>query len=267
MTETLAQAASQGKADMRSDAVEIDRFYGSDQGRAAQTAILRRISALWPEMRGYDVLAMGYGPQLLSRIGEEARRRLAFMPAEQGAVRWPGEQPSRTVLGDEMHLPFKDSLFDRIILIHALEESTAPAHLLRELWRVTAPQGRIVLIVPNRSGLWSRVEATPFGHGRPFSKGQLSRLLTDAAFTPTAWARALYAPPWRWACKGNRAEGWEHAGEKFWPQLGGLILAEAVKQTGALTPRRARPARVRRPALEGQAAPALSPRWKSFEDD
>ncbi|WP_421790487.1 class I SAM-dependent methyltransferase [Hyphobacterium sp.] len=251
---------------MRSDAVEIDRFYTTDQGMAAQAMILRRIAALWPNLKDYDLLAMGYGPPLLSNLGEGARRKVAFMPAEQGAIRWPGDHPSLTVLGEEAHLPFPDSMFDRIILIHALEESASPAHLLRELWRVTAPQGRIALIAPNRTGLWARVEATPFGHGRPFSKGQLSRLLVDAAFTPTAWSRALYAPPWKWACKDDRALGWERAGEKFWSRLGGLIMAEAIKQTGALTPRRARPVRVRLPALEGRPAPALSPRREPIED-
>jgi SAM-dependent methyltransferase len=251
---------------MRTDALQIDQFYQTEQGRAASAMIARRLNALWPRLDDLDVLAIGYGPPLLDGWGRTARRRLAFMPAEQGAVRWPGDQPSCTTLGDETHLPFRDAMFDRVLLVHALEESHAPAHLLRELWRVTAPQGRVALIAPNRAGLWARVESTPFGHGRPFSRGQLTRLLTDAAFTPTAWSRALFAPPWKWACKGDRAIGWERIGEKLAPRFGGLILTEAVKNTGALTPRRVRPARVRLPGLEGGPAPALSPRQTRRED-
>ncbi|GJL96782.1 MAG: methyltransferase type 11 [Hyphobacterium sp.] len=244
---------------MRSDALQIDRFYQTDQGIAARAMILRRLTALWPDLRDMDVLGIGYPPPLLEALGATARRCLAFMPADQGAVRWPAGQASRTVLGDELHLPFPEAMFDRIVLVHALEDSQSPAHLLRELWRILAPQGRLALIVPNRAGLWARVESTPLGHGRPFSKRQLTQLLDDAALAPTAWTRALYAPPWKWACRENRALGWEEAGEKFWPHLGGLIMAEAIKNTGALTPRRARPARVRLPHLEGRPAPALSP--------
>ena len=251
---------------MRTDVLQIDRFYQTDQGQAARAMIVRRLSALWPDLKALDVLAMGYGPPLLELLEPKARRAVAFMPAEQGAIRWPGEAASQTVLGEEAHLPFRDAMFDRIVLVHALEESLSPPHMLREIWRILAPQGRLALIVPNRSGLWARMESTPFGHGRPFSKGQLSRLLTDAALTPTAWSRALYAPPWKWTCKNDRALGWEQAGEKITPHLGGLILAEAVKNTGALTPRATRPVRVRLPGLEGRPATALSPLKHLFKE-
>ena len=71
---------------------------------------------------------------------------------------------------------------------------SAPAPLLREMWRVLTPEGRLLLIVPNRRGVWARLDTTPFGHGRPYSRGQLERLLTDALFTPLEWTtRALHA--------------------------------------------------------------------------
>ena len=42
-----------------------------------------------------------------------------------------------------------------------LEWSEKPRDLLRELWRVLAPNGRLLLVVPNRRGLWARVDTTP----------------------------------------------------------------------------------------------------------
>lgn len=252
---------------MRSEALQINRFYQTAQGEAARAMMLRRLVTLWPDLKDLDVLSIGYGPPVLDGLGKSSRRCLAFMPAEQGAIRWPAETASQTVLGEDTHLPFMDTLFDRVVLVHALEESHAPHHLLREVWRIMAPQGRLVLIAPNRSGLWARMDSTPFGHGRPFSKSQLSQLLTNAAFEPTAWARALYAPPWPWACKKNRAIGWETFGEQFLPRLGGLIMVEAIKQTAALTPRKARRVRVRLPTLEGAPTPALSPRSTQREEE
>ena len=44
----------------------------------------------------------------------------------------------------------------------------------------------VLLIVANRAGVWARADRTPFGHGRPFSKGQILRLLEDTAFEVTA---------------------------------------------------------------------------------
>lgn len=239
---------------MRSDAVEIDRFYRTRRGEAARTMAQRRLSALWPQARGLDMLGYGFATPYLETYRDDARRTVAFMPAAQGAIAWPDRhgQKNATCLGEEIRLPFAEAMFDRIILAHALEEADSIQRLLRELWRVLSPEGRLVIIAAHRSGAWARVDATPFGHGRPFSRGQLARALRDALFEPSAWARALYAPPWNWLCGPRTANGFEALGEKLWPGFGGLILVEAVKHVGAVRPRGApvavKPLEAARPA-------------------
>ena len=42
--------------------------------------------------------------------------------------------------------------------------------MLREVWRVLAPSGRLMAVIPNRRGVWTRTDTTPFGHGRPFTR-------------------------------------------------------------------------------------------------
>ena len=117
----------------------------------------------------------------------------------------------------------------------------------------------VALVVANRSGFWARADATPFGHGRPFSKGQLARVLNDSAFEPTAWSRALYAPPFDWCCGPERGGFWESLGETLFRGMSGLILVEATKRVAALTPRAARPAPIRIRGLEGAGASAITP--------
>jgi SAM-dependent methyltransferase len=246
---------------MRADATRIDRFYRALRGRAASAMALRRLTALWPEAKGLDMLGYGFAGPYLEPFREQARRAVCFMPAEQGAVAWPEDGGSLTALGEEARTPFPDALFDRIVLAHALEEAGSVQRLLREMWRVLAPEGRMVIIAAHRAGAWAWTDATPFGHGRPFSKGQLSTLLGDALFEPVAWARALYAPPWNWACGEKTAKGFEAVGERVWPGFGGLILVEAVKHVGAIRPGGA--AATARNRLEGAAAPALSNRESS----
>ncbi|XBQ14859.1 MAG: methyltransferase domain-containing protein [Oceanicaulis sp.] len=242
---------------MRTDAVEIERFYRSIRGGAAVEMVGRRLGALWPDVQGLDILGYGYASPWLGAWTKTARRTVSYMPASQGAVVWPQRAPSLTALGEDARLPFKEAMFDRIVLVHALEEAGDLRKLLRELWRVMAPEGRMVIVAPHRSGLWARADWTPFGHGRPFSRRQLARFLEDALFEPCAWSRALYAPPWRWACGPKAADAFERAGEKVLPGVGGLILVEAVKHVGAVRPG-GTPARVRVKALEGAAKPALS---------
>ncbi len=57
-----------------------------------------------------------------------------------------------------------------------------------------APGGRLVIVVPNRRGVWARFEHTPFGTGRPFSRGQLTELLRETNFTPGAWTDGAVLP-------------------------------------------------------------------------
>jgi len=215
---------------MRVDVLSLQSFYAGPLGQAARAMVGARLSSLWPDVTGMDVLGFGYATPVLDGFRDSARRTLAFMPAAQGVEKWPADGPIAATIGEEDRLPFADAMFDRIVLIHALEEALEPRALLREVWRILAPEGRLAVVVANRRGLWANAEATPFGHGRPYTKTQLANLLQAALFQPTAWARALYAPPLAWPIAAGAADNWEAAGEKLWPALGGVLLAEAVKR-------------------------------------
>lgn len=197
----------------------------------------RRLAALWPHADKLDVLGLGYATPYLEPFREGARRVVAMMPAEQGAEPWPADGPILTALAEETRLPFIDAVFDRVLLVHALEETNTPHPLLREIWRVMAPEGRLVVIAANRWSLWAQADATPFGHGRPYSRHQLAALLANSMFEPVASARALYAPPMTWKPFVRAADAFERVGEVIWPAQGGLVLMEAVKRLYAETTR------------------------------
>jgi SAM-dependent methyltransferase len=216
---------------MRVDVLALQQFYGGPMGQAAQAMAGRRIVDAWGDCHGLDILGFGYATPFLAPWQDRARRTIAFMPATQGVERWPREGANQSCIGDEDRLPFKEAMFDRILCVHALEEAENPRALMRELWRILAPEGRLMMCVANRSGMWARAENTPFGEGRPYSKSQLGALLSDAMFQPVAWSRALYVPPLSWkVAAGGASETWESVGEKAWPALGGLLLVDAVKR-------------------------------------
>lgn len=215
---------------MRVDIDRLQAFYAAPLGRMTRAMIQRRIATLWPHADGLDVLGFGHADALLEPYIANARRVISASPEDQGAARWPVEGPARSVLVDEERLPFKDALFDRVIVAHGLEESESPNRLLREFWRVMAPEGRILMIVAHRRGLWARAEQTPFGHGRPYTRSQLVRLLEDGMFQPSHSARALYAPPIGWPLITAAGEAWERAGGFVWASFGGVLMVEAVKR-------------------------------------
>ena len=169
------------------------------------------------------------------------------MPARQGIVHWPNDRANLAALADENELPLADASVDRVLLVHELENTENASTLLREVWRVLTSGGRLLVVVPNRRGLWSRFERSPFGQGRPYSRGQISSLLKDALFQPTERAQALYLPPFRSRTLLRTAPAWERAGPPLAPGLGGVLLVEADKQIYLMTAVEARARPRRRP--------------------
>ncbi|HEY0266902.1 MAG TPA: hypothetical protein VGC16_09130, partial [Rhizomicrobium sp.] len=97
------------------------------------------------------------------------------------------------------------------------------------------PEGRILLVAPDRASLWARVQVAPFGHGRPFSRLELEILLRGALFQPGHWEHALYAPPFK-PLSGS-GHGWEKIGGRLFPGIGGVHIVEATKSLyAAATP-------------------------------
>lgn len=219
---------------MRRDVLDLRQFYATPLGRAAREMLGRKLAEAWGDARGLDVLGLGYATPHLEALRPTARRVTAAMPAAQGVESWPSGARNLACLAGEAALPFANALFDRVLIVHGLEESDDPLALLRETWRVMAPSGRVILAAASRRGLWANSESTPFGAGRPFSRGQLEQLAREAELEPIAWSRALYAPPSPSLIRF--AEGFERVGSLAWPAFSGLILLEAVKQTFALKP-------------------------------
>ena len=238
------------------DVVDLRDFYASPLGQAARRMIRRKLRALWGDTRGQRILGLGYAAPYLDGFRDEADRVIAAMPARQGVLRWPAEGGARAVLVDETELPFPDRSMDRVMLVHALECADQIAPMMREAWRVLADSGRLTVVVPNRSGLWARFERTPFGHGRPYSPGQLSRLLRDTLFTPVATDKALYMPPFRTSMLVRSAAAWERAGATLLGSFAGVVVMEAEKQLYAATPVQDRKRRRAYLALPDRGAPA-----------
>ncbi|MEO7054978.1 MAG: class I SAM-dependent methyltransferase [Rhizomicrobium sp.] len=221
-------------------------------GQRTRRLILRRLREIWPNTRGRRLLGYGFTQPYLSAFLGEAERCIAALPAalSPGAA-WP-DGKTLTTLVEEDALPFPDAFFDLILVVHGLEEAEGLRPLLRQLWRVLAPEGRLMLVAPNRASLWAQLERSPFGHGRPFSRSELDAVLRGALFVPEHWHRALYAPPVGIGALARSGTGWERFGVRFLPGLGGVHIVEVSKSLYApATPAPATAAtiRVKSPAI------------------
>lgn len=221
---------------MWSNVADLRNFYRSKTGRLARRVIRDHLRTRWTETRDMNVLGVGYAIPYLDAFRNEATRVISVMPARQGVLRWPADAPNATALADEAELPLPDMSMDRVLLVHALESSEQLRPMLREIWRVMADGARLLAVVPNRTGIWARLDRTPFGHGHPYTNAQISMLLRDTMFDPLGTRFGLFMPP-----SGRRvllasAPALERIGGRWFPRLGGVLLVEASKQIHALAP-------------------------------
>jgi SAM-dependent methyltransferase len=247
---------------MHLDVLDLHNFYYRTKlGRVAQRAIRDQTLALWPDVKAQTVAGYGFAAPLLRPFLVDARRVVALMPAAQGVMPWPAGMQNVSVLCEEAQWPLPTGMVDKLVMMHGLETSENPTPVLDEAARVLGPGGRLLIVVPSRSGLWARRDGTPFGYGRPYSLGQLESQIKRHGFTPERSMATLFVPPSDKQFWLRTAEWWERYGRRFAPWLaGGVLMVEASKQVyapkkGGLGAVVRRPLRV----LEGIAQPVPSP--------
>ncbi|MBJ7578660.1 methyltransferase domain-containing protein [Devosia sp. MC532] len=240
---------------MSSDVARLIAYYKSPLGRLSRALVREHVVALAGDVKGKRVLGLGFATPYMRFALEPAERVLAFMPARQGASSWPREGPSRTVLCDPLEMPLTDAAIDLTIGIHALEHVADAEELMRELWRITAPNGHLILVVPRRRGMWAQRDNTPFGQGNPYSGGQIEKLLRDHSFVPVAWRDALFVPPINSKLMMRSTRFWEGAGRVVGSAMSGVICVRARKEAFPAVPRRIKETRyVRVPNLKTATA-------------
>jgi SAM-dependent methyltransferase len=237
---------------MRPDAADLEAFYDSRQGQLVRRLISREIKNLWPDLAGQRVLGLGFAAPFMAALANTAERVMVIMPPSQGVVHWPPGKPNLVALGQEDDLPLADRSIDRLLIVHGLETTDHLPKMLREVWRVLADGGEVIVVVPNRRGLWCLGEQTPFGHGRPFSSGQLKQLLRNHLFAPQRTGFALFVPPFRSSLLLRTAVAWERIGLRWLQRFAGVVVMMADKRIYVAP---ADPL----PAAERRRAPAYAP--------
>ncbi len=217
---------------MHLDVLDLRNFYyRSPLGRAAQKVVRDKLLSWWPEAKGQTVVGFGFAVPLLRPYLADARRVIGLMPGPQGVMPWPVGQKNVSVLCEDTLWPIETGHVDKLVLMHGLETSENPSALLDECWRVLGPGGQAVFVVPNRAGLWSRSDRTPFGYGRPYSAGQLEAQLRKHSFQVDRQASVLYQPPSHRHLWRKSAGLMEKMGHMVpWFTTGGVLIVEVSKQ-------------------------------------
>lgn len=247
---------------MHLDVVDLRAFYYRTKlGRRAKLSLQQAMQEIWPDVSDQTVVGFGFAVPVLRPFLADARRVISLMPGQQGVMPWPIGAPNISALVEETHWPIAAGTVDRLVVAHGLETCERPDALLAEIWRVLAPGGSVVFIVPNRAGLWARRDGTPFGFGRPYSYSQLDAQLKKHRFYTERQLSALYTPPSKRRFWLRTSKIWESLGKRLNSKLmAGALIVEASKQV-YVRPRGGAAESIKRPleVLEGLANPRAEP--------
>lgn len=214
------------------DVNQLEKFYQEPIGIKSSYYMLESIKKMWPSIKSDElILSIGYFDHFLDYFLQNNSSIICGMPSRMGVMKCNDEkEKNRSFLMEDWLMPLQSSSIDKIILIHSFETSRNPDELLRELWRVLKPNGKMILILPNRMSMWSRIETTPFSEGNPYSISQIQRTLNEHFLFITNDRTCLFFPPFPSKTLFKTYDSIEKVGEKFLKNSGGVILIECEKQ-------------------------------------
>lgn len=226
---------------MATDTRDAAGFYTTGLGQMTAALLRTKLLALWPDCANMSILGLGATGPYLHLWREQAQRCIALSPPQLGGpAPWPAGRANLACAAEEDAMPFPDLSFDRVLLVHGLEQAGNARRCLREVWRVLKDDGRLIIIAPNRRGVWAHVETTPFGQGQPYSEGQLTRLLHRMFLRVENIEPCLFAPPLNWGPALRAFALCERSGRAAVSQLAGLHIVEATKNLHGVIPARQR---------------------------
>lgn len=237
---------------------DIQEYYASPQGQFVFQALSKRILKMWPLEELHDTTLTGVGftfPYLdlyaecpenvnkqkeknATKMNHKSIQTFAIVSKRSGLYYWPEGQDNRTVICRRGEWPFPKESVDRILIVHDAEYASGMAALLSEVWRVLKPNGRVLMVLPNRTGLWVRSDQNPFGHGAPYSLSQLRTTLRENHFVYEGACGALLTPPFKSKVMLKTAGFLMEPFARFCTSMSGVQVVEASKRLYAPTGKR-----------------------------
>lgn len=217
------------------------RWYETHLGKrvdADEKAVVFDLARLEPGNRVLDI-GCGDGNYTIAAVERTGvavgldRARPMLAAARQ---RLRGVEGLAWVEGDAEKLPFKDAIFDVVLIVTVLCFAHEPGRVLREAFRVLRSGGRVVLGELGRYSVWAverRIRgllgSKTWRATRFFSPSQLSRLVVDAGFTDLSSDAAVFYPPLDLAVRSNAAAVLERTGRRWFPSAGAFLAVRGVR--------------------------------------
>jgi SAM-dependent methyltransferase len=212
-------------------------WFQTELGRSVLHAEQRLIDRCLTDCFGYHLLQLGVDSELT--FFDDCRVQRCFKAGAMPPVSLTERSRTAFVQCDAEELPFESDSLDVVIVHHALEFAANPHAVLRELYRVAVPQGRIVLVGFNP---WSMLGARmTLGRWRSnsiwrnhfLSVSRLHDWLELLGFAAQRTDYAFHRLPL------HQASQWPAGSEQGWARHcpgGGVYAITAVKEVSKFIP-------------------------------
>jgi SAM-dependent methyltransferase len=232
---------------------DIEAWYSSETGQYLLDELESRISPVLTTTFGYYSLQVGCAG-LAARLQENCRIKHQFTLGEHDISAQIQATPSM--------LPIAPDSVDLVILMHHLSNTTEPHAVLREVFRILIPEGKLIIVDFNPISFWglrhffqSWLERVPF-KGHFYTAKRIDDWMRLLGFEQNRLYRVGYLPPIQRPSL-TRHLGWLEKGMRNWfPRLGTLNLMVYSKSISTLTPVRHRwvtrkllPTKIARPSV------------------
>ncbi len=175
------------------DFLNYQKFYNSSIGKLLASHIQGIIKKYCYLYDNQNIGCFGYCHPYLNFL-KEFNLTTSYCYSKRMGISDDNIIKNKKILIDEEKIPFQDSYFDHVFLIHYLENNHNTKLSLREIWRSLAPEGKLYIIIPNKKSSWFLSDRSPFSSGNGFSKKQISELLDESFFDIQNIERLVYFP-------------------------------------------------------------------------
>ena len=211
------------------DLLNYQNFYKSSIGNLLASHIDFKIKKHCYLYNKQNIGCFGYSSPYLSFL---KNYNIPLLHCYSKRLGLPNENISKMnkILIDEDRIPFQDSYFDHMFLIHYLENSYNIKLSLREIWRTLVPEGKLYLLIPNKKSSWYLSNKSPFSSGNGFSKKQISDLLNESFFEIKTIERIVYFPNKNYSFINKHKNLIDQIGSIFFKYFNGIYLCVVKKK-------------------------------------
>jgi SAM-dependent methyltransferase len=176
---------------MYQDFIEYQKYYKTEIGKIITKDISEKLNKFCYLYDHQKIAGFGFAHPFI-KIDPNKKIDLIYYYSKKTGIHGGDIENFNKALVDEDQLPCEDSQFDHVFAIHYLENLNNFKQGLRELWRVTAPEGKLYIVVPNKKSLWYLNDKSPFSSGYGFSKFHIQNLIQENHFEIQFIERLIY---------------------------------------------------------------------------